>query len=129
MEDNQTNQMIMERFFSNIGIQIMIADNGQDGVAMTRAHMPDLIIMDMHMPKLTGREALKLIREDPALRHIPVIAISADAFREQQEAALEAGVNEYLIKPVEFDRLYEVVDKYLDAPCFVTEERMVAKVS
>ena len=129
MEDNQTNQMIMERFFSNIGIQIMIADNGQDGVAMTRTHMPDLIIMDMHMPKLTGREALKLIREDPALRHIPVIAISADAFREQQEAALEAGVNEYLIKPVEFDRLYEVVDKYLDAPCFVTAERMVAKVS
>lgn len=128
MEDNLTNQMIMERFFANLGIQIMIADNGQDGVAMTRAHMPDLIIMDMHMPKLTGREALKLIREDPALRHIPIIAISADAFREQQEVALKAGVNEYLIKPVEFDRLYEVVDKYLDAPCLVPEEMMVAKV-
>lgn len=128
MEDNQTNQMIMERFFANLGIQILIADNGQDGVAMTRAHMPDLIIMDMHMPKLTGREALKLIREDPALRHIPIIAISADAFREQQEVALKAGVNEYLIKPVEFDRLYEVVDKYLDAPCFAPNEMMVAKV-
>jgi CheY-like chemotaxis protein len=99
---------------------------------MTRAHMPDLIIMDMHMPKLTGREALKLIREDPALRHIPIIAISADAFQEQQEVALKAGVNEYLIKPVEFDRLYEVVDKYLDAPCAApapAEEMMVAKVS
>lgn len=129
MEDNQTNQMIMERFFANIGIKILIADNGLEGVEMVRAHLPDLIIMDMHMPKLTGREALQIIREDPALRHIPVIAISADAFREQQESAIAAGVNEYLIKPVEFDRLYEVVDKYLDASHLVEEERFVAKVS
>lgn len=129
MEDNQTNQMIMERFFANIGIKILIADNGLEGVEMVRAHLPDLIIMDMHMPKLSGREALQIIREDPALRHIPVIAISADAFREQQESAITAGVNEYLIKPVEFDRLYEVVDKYLDANYLVEEERFVAKVS
>lgn len=130
MEDSEINQMIMERFFSYIGIQLMIADNGEDGLNMVRAHMPDLIIMDMHMPKLNGREALKIIREDPMLRHIPIIAISADAFREQQDVALAEGVNEYLIKPVEFDRLYEVVDKYLDAPCIIEEEKqLVAKVS
>ncbi len=125
MEDSQINQMIMERFFSYVGMQIMIADNGQDGITMARTQLPDLIIMDMHMPKLSGSEALQIIREDPLLQHIPVIAISADAFREQQEAALRAGVNEYLIKPVEFDRLYEVVDKYLHA----ADQTLIAKAA
>ncbi len=113
MEDSEINQMIMERFFSHLGISLHIANNGEEGLKMAHACMPDLIIMDMHMPKLSGSEVIRFLREDPELRHIPVIAISADAFREQQKEALDAGVNEYLIKPVEFDRLYSVMDKYL----------------
>lgn len=113
MEDSEINQMIMERFFSHLGIHLLVAGNGEEGLRMARESRPDLIIMDMHMPKLTGNEVIRIIREDPELRPIPVIAISADAFREQQKEALEAGVNEYLIKPVEFDRLYSVMDKYL----------------
>jgi CheY-like chemotaxis protein len=113
MEDSEINQMIMERFFSHLGIALHIANNGEEGLEMAHTCRPDLIIMDMHMPKLSGNEVIRLLREDPELRHIPVIAISADAFREQQKEALDAGVNEYLIKPVEFDRLYSVMDKYL----------------
>ncbi|RPD40079.1 response regulator [Chitinophaga barathri] len=113
MEDSEINQMIMERFFSHLGIHLLIAGNGEEGLAMAHNCHPHLIIMDMHMPKLTGNEVIRFIREDPELQHIPVIAISADAFREQQKEALDAGVNEYLIKPVEFDRLYSVMDKYL----------------
>lgn len=113
MEDSEINQMIMERFFSHLGVQLQIAGNGEEGLRMARESRPDLIIMDMHMPKLSGNEVIRFLREDPALRHIPVIAISADAFREQQKEALDAGVNDYLIKPVEFDRLYSVMDKYL----------------
>ncbi|WP_346317366.1 ATP-binding protein [Chitinophaga sp. YIM B06452] len=113
MEDSEINQMIMERFFAHLGISLHIANNGEEGLEMAHACHPDLIIMDMHMPKLNGNEVIRLLRADHDLRHIPVIAISADAFREQQKEALEAGVNEYLIKPVEFDRLYSVMDKYL----------------
>ncbi|GEP95463.1 ATP-binding response regulator [Chitinophaga cymbidii] len=113
MEDSEVNQMIMDRFFINIGLQITIAANGEDGLRKTHQCMPDLIIMDMHMPRLDGYDTLRMIRQDPLLRHIPVIAVSADAFSEQQEAALSAGVNEYLTKPVNFDRLYELVKKYL----------------
>src|SRR5690606_30669636 len=93
--------------------QITIAANGEDGLCKAHQCMPDLIIMDMHMPRLDGYDTLRMIRQDPLLRHVPVIAVSADAFSEQQEAALSAGVNEYLTKPVNFDRLYELVKKYL----------------
>lgn len=113
MEDSSVNQMIMDRFFTNLGLHITIAGNGEEGIRYAQHSLPDLIIMDMHMPTLNGYDALRLIRQNPLLQHIPVIAISADAFSEQQEAALRAGVNEYLIKPVNFDRLYEMVKKYL----------------
>jgi signal transduction histidine kinase/ActR/RegA family two-component response regulator len=113
MEDSDVNQMIMERFFVNIGLQITIAGNGEEGMCKAHQCMPDLIIMDMHMPRLDGYDTIRLIRQDPLLQHIPVIAVSADAFSEQQDAAKAAGVNEYLTKPVNFDRLYEMVKKYL----------------
>lgn len=113
MEDNKLNQMILERFFSGIGIYLLVAGNGQEGLEMAQQYRPDLIILDMHMPRLSGSEVLQYLRGDEQLKHIPVVAISADAFQEQQLVALQQGVNEYLIKPVEFDRLYEVVGKYL----------------
>lgn len=113
MEDSDVNQMIMERFFVNIGLQIAIAGNGEEGMCKAHQCLPDLIIMDMHMPRLDGYDTIRLIRQDPLLQHIPVIAVSADAFSEQQDAAKAAGVNEYLTKPVNFDRLYEMVKKYL----------------
>ncbi len=113
MEDSEINQLIMERFFSHVGINLHIAGNGEDGLRLARAVHPDIIILDMHMPRMSGREVIVQIRKDPDLKHIPVIAISADAFREQQNEAKAAGVNEYLIKPIEFDRLYNVIDQYI----------------
>lgn len=113
MEDNEVNQMIMERFFINIGLQVTLAGNGEEGITKATACVPDLIVMDMHMPHQDGFATLEILRVHPQLQHIPVIAISADAFSEQQEAALVAGINEYLIKPVNFDRLHEIVIKYL----------------
>lgn len=115
MEDSEINQLIMERFFSHVGIALHVAANGEDGLRLAKAVRPDLIILDMHMPRMTGHEVIVQIRQDAELSHIPVIAISADAFREQQEEAIRAGVNEYLIKPIEFDRLYSVIDQYLRA--------------
>lgn len=113
MEDSEINQLIMERFFSHVGIALHVAANGEDGLRLARAVRPDIIILDMHMPRLSGREVIVQIRKDPDLAHIPVIAISADAFHEQQAEAKSAGVNEYLIKPIEFDRLYNVIDHYI----------------
>lgn len=113
MEDSEINQLIMQRFFSNVGVTLHVANNGEDGLALARKVHPDIIIMDMHMPRMTGLEVIVQLRKDPVLAHIPVIAISADAFHEQQDEAKNAGVNEYLIKPIEFDRLYNVISQYL----------------
>ncbi|WP_343700176.1 ATP-binding protein [Chitinophaga sp.] len=115
MEDNAVNRMVMQEFFQYLGMPLLMADNGEDGLQMARRHLPDMIILDMHMPRLTGREVIHAIRQDPVLQHVPLVVISADAFREQQELALREGVNEYLIKPVQFDELRRVIDKYFSS--------------
>ena len=113
MEDSTVNQMVMQEFFSYMGLPLLIAGNGEEGLEMARKHLPDMIILDMHMPKLDGREVIRAIRQDTLLQQVPVIVISADAFTEQREQVLREGVHEYLIKPVQFDELRTVIGKYL----------------
>lgn len=112
MEDNTMNQMVMSEFFQHLGVPLLVAGNGEEGLRMARQHLPDMIILDMHMPKLNGRQVIREIRQDTLLQGIPVVMISADAFREQQAQALSEGVNEYIIKPVQFGELRQVLDKY-----------------
>ncbi len=113
MEDSPINQMVMQEFFSYMGLPLLIAGNGEEGLEMARKHLPDLIILDMHMPRLDGRDVIRAIRQDTLLQQVPVIVISADAFTEQREQVLREGVHEYLIKPVQFDELRTVIGKYL----------------
>jgi CheY-like chemotaxis protein len=96
-----------------MNIDIHLANDGQEGYDKALVLLPDLILMDLHMPVMDGFEAVKLIRENPILEKTPVVALSADAFLEQQRGALEAGFDDYITKPVDLDRDIPVFAKYL----------------
>jgi Signal transduction histidine kinase len=113
VEDNMMNQMVFSNFLSRSHCKLIMADNGQQALEKARVQIPDLILLDMHMPVMDGYETLLELKKDPRLKDIPVVAISADSFKEAVEEVMQAGANDYVLKPVQFRPLYEVVGKYL----------------
>ncbi|MBU2645003.1 PAS domain S-box protein [bacterium] len=113
VEDEPTNQEMIAVLFRELGLEIIIAANGQQGIDQALTLQPDLVLMDMHMPGIDGMEATQQIRQDSRGRKIPIVALSADAFIDQQKAALKAGVSEYLTKPLNFKKLIPVLHRYL----------------
>jgi CheY-like chemotaxis protein len=91
-------------------IQLLSAVNGNSGVEIARTSLPDVILMDINLPDMSGFRALKLLREDPATAHIPVIAISANATPLNIESGLEEGFFRYLTKPIDIDEFKNAVD-------------------
>nr|WP_081475691.1 ATP-binding protein [Microbulbifer agarilyticus] len=110
-EDNTLNQALMQAFCDDLNIQATFADNAHDGLSMARAMQPDLIFMDVQLPGLSGIEATKKIRSDPALCSIPIIGLSAAAFSDQQNMARKAGMNDYLSKPIAFPSLKAAIHR------------------
>ncbi|HAS43429.1 MAG TPA: hypothetical protein DCS93_23315 [Microscillaceae bacterium] len=113
VEDNQLNQEMMRAMFHQLGLEMHLAENGVIGVQKAQEILPDLILMDMHMPEMSGLEATKKIRNTEGLFKTPIVALSADAFKNQQRRAFRNGVNEYLTKPIDFEKLFPVFKKYL----------------
>jgi signal transduction histidine kinase/CheY-like chemotaxis protein len=118
IEDIEINVNVLKNFFDELGIEVYIANNGEEGLKKLLdlyedGNLPDIVFMDRHMPVMDGDEAVKLIRKNKNISHIPVIALSADAFVEQKNAAFEIGFTDYLIKPLNFMKLIEVLNKYL----------------
>ena len=100
-EDNHINRDMLSRRLERKGYQVLTAENGSIGVAQATAHIPDLILMDMSMPVMDGWEATRRLKASPATRGIPVIALTANAMLGDPERALEAGCDEYEMKPVD----------------------------
>ena len=96
--------MLSRRLRRN-GYEVVIAIDGQQGVDMAAAELPDLILMDMSLPVIDGWEAARRVRENEATRKIPVIALTAHAMAGDREKAIEAGCDDYDTKPVEITRL------------------------
>lgn len=113
VEDNPINQEVTRLLFQELDIPLEIAENGLEAIEMVTACPPDLILMDMHMPILDGMETTRRLRANPAFAQIPIIALSADAFTEQQEKLMERGLDHYLTKPIEPGRLIEILNHYL----------------
>jgi len=105
VEDNEMNRDVLARRLERRGYQVIIAVNGQEGVALAQSAAPDLILMDMSLPVLDGWEATRQLKAAAATRPIPIIALTAHAMSGDREKALEAGCNDYDSKPVEFPRL------------------------
>lgn len=113
VEDNEMNRDMLSRRLERRGFEVVIAADGGDGVAMAQAQSPDLILMDMSLPVLDGWSATRQLKQDPATRAIPVIALTAHAMAGDREKALDAGCDDYDSKPVEFPRLLEKIGTLL----------------
>lgn len=114
VEDNRLNQKVMGALLEELGVQYFFAENGAVGVQKTKEIKPDLIFMDMHMPVMGGLDAIGEIRKDRSLDTIPIIALSAEAFIDQQKIAYEAGVQYYLTKPINLEKVIRVLGKFLN---------------
>ena len=112
VEDNRMNQEVLIKFLEYNGFDVSIANDGLEGVNLFGSLAPDIILMDMHMPVMDGLEATRLIRSKTG-GNVPIIAISADAFKDQKEKAIEAGCNHYLTKPIDFTQLKETILAFL----------------
>jgi len=105
VEDNLLNQDLVESLMEQIGVELIIADNGMEGIAQIKKHRPNAVLMDMHMPVMDGLETIRRIKSDITIDEIPIIAYSADAFAETQKKAFDIGVVDYLTKPLDLSKL------------------------
>jgi two-component system cell cycle response regulator DivK len=115
VEDNEMNRDMLSRRLKRKDFEVYIAVNGQEGIEMARAALPDLILMDMSLPIKDGWTATRELKDDPELKQIPVIALTAHAMSGDREKALGAGCDDYDTKPIEFPRLLEKIQKFLGA--------------
>ena len=109
VEDNEMNRDMLSRRLERRGYQVIIAVDGQEGVALAQSQTPDLILMDMSLPVLDGWEATRQLRAASETRTVPIIALTAHAMQGDREKAIEAGCDDYDTKPVEFQRLLEKI--------------------
>ncbi|MEO7368950.1 MAG: response regulator [Gemmatimonadaceae bacterium] len=105
VEDNEMNRDMLSRRLERRGYEVLIAVDGQLGLAMALSESPDLILMDMSLPVMDGWEATRTLKTAPETRHIPVIALTAHAMSTDRDKALEAGCDDYDTKPIELERL------------------------
>ncbi|MGA3239418.1 MAG: ATP-binding protein [Bryobacteraceae bacterium] len=112
IEDNLTNLKLVKRVLARYPqIEFLSASRGEDGVRLAREAHPDLILLDLHLPDFWGDEVLRRLREDPITREIPVVMLSADATQHQIDRLLAAGAYSYMTKPIDCQRLIEMVDE------------------
>jgi PAS domain S-box-containing protein len=115
VEDNETNVEVMRGILAQRPqVLLDVSVTGLDGLAAIRSRRPDVILLDMHLPDISGMELLRHLKSDPATAGIPVVVVSADALAAQVDAALAAGAYRYLTKPVSVSELLSVVDQLLD---------------
>src|SRR5438876_4005489 len=113
VEDNEMNRDMLSRRLQRRGYEVVVALDGQQGVAMARSELPQLILMDMSLPVLDGWEATRQLKSDDATRAVPIIALTAHAMSNDREKAIEAGCDDYDTKPVELDRLLGKIEGLL----------------
>jgi signal transduction histidine kinase/DNA-binding response OmpR family regulator len=115
VEDNEINQQVAMELLTTIGLNVKIANNGQEGVAFALAEPFDLILMDIQMPVMDGLTATKLIRQEETLKNIPIVAMTAHAMHGDKEKSLAAGMNDHLTKPIALEKLVSMLNHWLNA--------------
>ena len=113
VEDNEMNRDMLSRRLGRKGFDVVIAEDGAQGVDMANSESPDLILMDMSLPVLDGWEATKKIKSAESTGSIPIIALTAHAMDSDREKALAAGCDDYDTKPVELPRLLDKINQLL----------------
>ena len=113
VEDNEINIITISGYLQAKGYRLIVAKNGQEAIALAKAHLPDLILMDIQMPVMDGLEAIQQIRLDPDLVNIPIIAMMALAMTGDRDRCIQAGADEYITKPVKLKQLTNTIQQLL----------------
>jgi CheY-like chemotaxis protein len=118
IEDNPDNMMLLSRILGASGYTLKKARTGLDGLAIADAEPVDLILLDINLPDIDGYEIARRLRANPNenVRNLPIIVISANALKGDDQKALALGVNVYLSKPIDITELYEKVELFLPSP-------------
>jgi len=113
VEDNEDNIYMLSRRLKRKGFEVLIAENGQLGIELCLKEIPDLILMDLSLPVMDGWEAIKVIKNESSIKHIPIIALSAHAMDQHKQQALDAGANDFDSKPVDLTRLMSKITYFI----------------
>ncbi len=113
VEDNEDNRIVYSTILRHFGYHVTEALNGEEGIAKARAERPDLILMDISIPKMDGWEATQRLKADDTTKMIPIIALTAHALEEDRQKATQVGCDGYLAKPVEPRRVVQEVEKFI----------------
>lgn len=113
VEDNEMNRDMLSRRLMRKGYEVLLAFDGEEGVEKTTNDQPDLVLMDMSLPKMDGWQATRHLKSQEQTRHIPIIALTAHAMTEDREKALNAGCDDFDTKPIELDRLLDKIASLL----------------
>ena len=114
VEDNELNRDMLSRRLKRRDYEVEMAVDGQQGVDLTRSLMPDLILMDMSLPIIDGWTATGILKSDSSISHIPIIALTAHAMEGERQKCLEAGCDDFDTKPIEFKRLLEKINHWIE---------------
>jgi len=113
VDDSADNLAVISLYLQHQGYRVVTANNGEDAVNVAAQTLPNLILMDINLPGLDGLGATRKIRETEALREVPVIAITAFGTEGFQRAAYDVGVSGYLTKPIDLDRMHQLIARLL----------------
>lgn len=113
VEDNELNMKLFNDLLEAHGYKTVQTRNGVEAVGLAREHRPDLILMDIQLPEVSGLQVTQWIKEDVALRHIPVVAITAFAMKGDEEKIRQGGCEAYLSKPISVVKFLETVRNFI----------------
>ena len=113
IEDHEENRRLLRDLLTSVGYEMIEAVTGEEGLTLAATHVPDLILMDIQLPGLDGYEVTRRLKANPALRHIPVIAVTSYALSGDEVKALEAGCDAYVTKPFDPVELLAKIREYL----------------
>jgi len=113
VEDNPDNRILITDVLSSLDYEVLVAVDGEEGLSMAQDEVPDLILMDLSLPKMDGWTSTNLIKQDAALSHIPIIALTAHAMVGDREKALQAGCDDYVSKPIDLRELASKLAHFL----------------
>jgi two-component system cell cycle response regulator DivK len=113
VEDNEMNRDMLSRRLARRGFEVLLAENGEEALALAEREPLDLILMDMSLPVLDGWEATRRLKRAPATARIPVLALTAHAMSTDRDRALEAGCDDYDTKPIDMPRLLDKIQRLL----------------
>lgn len=113
VEDNEDNLVVYRTILEHVGFRVIEARDGEEGVSRAKENLPDLILMDISIPKMDGWEATQRLKAFENTKAIPIIALTAHALEEDRQKALQAGCDGYLAKPVEPRRVVQEVERFV----------------